>query len=117
MSRRKSTGHTQRGLLDSHNTQNGKGDADRSPKWRDHYHEVDWQPGTDSGFRQISPKHFRKTYGVQKAKHPAPPPEDFLQSLYEQRDKLEQIFGEPKPFVQPPSPLLSQQHAQTKLSQ
>jgi hypothetical protein len=35
----------------------GKGDADRSPKWRDHYDEIDWPSGGKS------PRNFRKIYG------------------------------------------------------
>ena len=34
----------------------GKGDKDRSPGWRNHYDEIDWQrdPAKPDGFRQYS---------------------------------------------------------------
>lgn len=66
----RSPGHTQRHLLPS----NGKGDADRSPGWRDHYDEVDFHRPTatftfavdptlwSDGFRQVGERRFRKTY-------------------------------------------------------
>ena len=39
----------------------GKGDKDRSPGWRNHYDEIDWQRNTSTGFRQYS-KGVRKVY-------------------------------------------------------
>jgi hypothetical protein len=41
----------------------GKGDADRSPGWRNHYHEVNWGSGTASRFESVGPKRIRKVYG------------------------------------------------------
>jgi hypothetical protein len=51
--------------LSSHNTGAGKGDHDRSPKWRDHYDEIDWsQFHHVSGFERIGPGRLRKRYGA-----------------------------------------------------
>lgn len=36
----------------------GKGDADRSPKWRDHYDEIRWPNGGRG------PRKFHKVYGT-----------------------------------------------------
>lgn len=40
----------------------GKGDADRSPGWRNNYNDIDWP----SGGRE--PKNFKKVYGVKAPK-------------------------------------------------
>jgi hypothetical protein len=45
----------------------GKGDADRSPGWRDKYDDIDWErsdSGVDDGFRRIGTTRFIKLYGV-----------------------------------------------------
>jgi hypothetical protein len=56
--------------LSSHNTGAGKGDGDRSPKWRDHYDEIDWgfehynQVAEGEGFERVSAGRLRKRYGT-----------------------------------------------------
>lgn len=51
----------------------GKGDKERSPGWRDHYDDIDWQRSAlftfdcdpnlwSDGFRKVSPNRIRKTY-------------------------------------------------------
>ena len=51
----------------------GKGDADRSPNWRDHYNEIDWQRKPvhtfdvapdlwSDGFRKVGANRLRKVY-------------------------------------------------------
>lgn len=37
----------------------GKGDADRSPGWRDQYQNITWPDGAKAGV-----KRFKKVYGV-----------------------------------------------------
>jgi hypothetical protein len=67
----RNSGKTNRDLLSSHPGQNGKGSADRSPGWREHYDEINWgaahgakMPG---GFLR-----FRKTYGKRLELHTPP---------------------------------------------
>lgn len=59
------SGPAKRDMLDSHGA--GKGDADRSPKWREHYDEVEWGQKykglNQPGFESIGPGRIRKTYG------------------------------------------------------
>jgi hypothetical protein len=58
--------------LSSHNTGAGKGDGDRSPKWRDHYDEIDWRVSgkarffsdASEGFERVSAGRLRKRYGA-----------------------------------------------------
>jgi hypothetical protein len=52
----KNSGHTKRDLFPA--TGAGKGDADRSPGWREHYDEIQWSPR-----QPAEPKRFRKVYG------------------------------------------------------
>ena len=40
----------------------GKGDADRSPRWRDHYDEVAW-PKSDDGFTRTGNRQVKR-YGT-----------------------------------------------------
>jgi hypothetical protein len=56
----KNSGQTNRDLFSSHGAA-GKGDADRSPKWRDHYDEIDWHHRPDE-FKQVRPGLKRKIY-------------------------------------------------------
>lgn len=58
----RNSGPTQRGLLGSGA---GKGDADRSPGWRDHYDEIDWS-GSQTGFEQVGSHKQVKRYGVRE---------------------------------------------------
>lgn len=44
----------------------GKGDADRSPGWRDQYDTVNW-PHSDEGFEQVSEHRKVKRYGPREA--------------------------------------------------
>ena len=67
---RKTPGHNSRDLMPDHSGA-GKGDADRSPGWRDHYDEIEWGSGmrypSDNcpvGFFPIGPKRYRKVYGA-----------------------------------------------------
>jgi hypothetical protein len=53
-------------LTSAHNI-NGKGDNERSFKWRDNYDEINWSniPGRSSGgFARIAYNRVRKTYGA-----------------------------------------------------
>jgi hypothetical protein len=53
-----------RDLMSSHNTGAGKGDADRSPGWRDGYEEIDWKRDLENdGFTQVGHGRYRKVYG------------------------------------------------------
>lgn len=63
------------GLMNKRNTRDlglrgtgaGKGDADRSPGWRNHYEEINWPSGGKG------PKKFRKVYGTTEPKaEPSP---------------------------------------------
>lgn len=61
--------NTQRDLLASH-TGAGKGDADRSPLWRNHYEEIAWEKDKTPGFKTVAPGVSRKVYGVlQRSQH------------------------------------------------
>jgi hypothetical protein len=40
----------------------GKGDADRSPGWREHYDEIEWGDGHNEGHHNVT-RTFHKTYG------------------------------------------------------
>lgn len=54
-------------------TGSGKGDADRSPGWREHYDDInwnapEWKPGEalrdiNNGFREVGRNRIRKVYG------------------------------------------------------
>ena len=63
--------HKIRGNGDRSMFNNGKGDADRSPGWREKYHEVNWPDGgkrTDgAGFTRHGTK-LVKRYGVTEPK-------------------------------------------------
>jgi len=52
--------------LSSHPGVNGKGDADRSPGWRNSDFEWKRDVATDSTFKRVSPGRYRKTYGAQQ---------------------------------------------------
>lgn len=43
--------------------QNGKGDADRSPGWREEYDTIAWPDGAKNGVKK-----FKKVYGPQAPK-------------------------------------------------
>ena len=51
-----------RDLLTAHNTQAGKGDAERSPGWRDKFDLP--QSKSIPGMVQVGPGRFRKVYGA-----------------------------------------------------
>jgi hypothetical protein len=52
--------------LHSHNV-NGKGDADRSPGWRDNYEEIqNFKKDDIAGLVQLAPGRYRKIYGGAK---------------------------------------------------
>jgi len=57
----RNSGHTKRDMFESHPGQNGKGSADRSPGWREHYDEIDW--GATHGAKVPGSFRFRKVYG------------------------------------------------------
>lgn len=56
----RNSGQTQRHLLESHGA--GKGDADRSPGWREQYDTVAW-PHDDAGFERVGTHKQVKRYG------------------------------------------------------
>lgn len=59
----RNSGHTKRDMFGSHPGQNGKGSADRSPGWREHYDEIDWGPEHIPHPASGQVRRFRKTYG------------------------------------------------------
>jgi hypothetical protein len=62
---RANVGRGNRALMDSH--QAGKGDKDRSPGYRKHYDEINWNAAGDDGFKRVTSNRIRKTYGAQRS--------------------------------------------------
>lgn len=61
----RNSGQSNRDLLSAHGAA-GKGDADRSPGWRDNYGEVSGvgtRPTEAEGFRRVGSGRYRKVYG------------------------------------------------------
>lgn len=62
--------HKRRGNGDRSFQSNGKGDADRSPLWRNNYHEIAWPDGgrrlATEGFVQRGAGKLVKHYGVRE---------------------------------------------------
>jgi hypothetical protein len=74
----KPVAHSSRDLFPGHGA--GKGDAERSPGWRENYPEINW-PGV-SGLKEVKPGHFRKVYGSQPiTQEYAPQPASLVEAL------------------------------------
>ena len=76
------SGPTKRDLFPG--TGAGKGDADRSPKWRDHYDEINWTESDDSVWTEVRPGRYRKIYGtteIREARPSIPPDAEGCEAL------------------------------------